>query len=94
MYLEYTQLLANGLFVGCVTKGHVKCPSFGLATEVHSSKKLKKMIYCGNWRYLPSTYPYRRARTVFNGETKNKVALVQVNASNIIKWGKERETWL
>ncbi len=32
-----------GLFVGCVTKGHVRCPPYGLAIDFHSSKKLKKM---------------------------------------------------
>jgi len=44
--------LAYGLFAGCVSKGHVGCPSCGPTTEVHFSRKLKKMIFCGSWPYL------------------------------------------
>jgi hypothetical protein len=49
-----------GLFVGCVTKGHVECPPYGLAIDFHFSKKLKKkkkIFYC-NRRYLPKSHPY------------------------------------
>ncbi len=48
------------LFVGCVTKGHVKCPPYGLAIDFHSSKKLKKMKmkFYYNRHYLPKSHPY------------------------------------
>jgi hypothetical protein len=37
---------------------------------------------------------YRWAQSAFNGETKNRVVLVQVTTSNTMKWGKEWEVWL
>jgi hypothetical protein len=40
--------LAYRLFAGCVTKGHMGCPPCDLATESQSSRKLKKILYCGN----------------------------------------------
>jgi hypothetical protein len=48
--------LTYGLFVGCVTKRHVDFPPCGPSTEVQSSKKLNKMVYCGLRRYLPRNH--------------------------------------
>jgi hypothetical protein len=61
---------AFGLFARCVTKGHKGCPPCGLAMESHSSKKLKKIIYCGNRHYLARNHPYQCNKNVFNGATK------------------------
>jgi hypothetical protein len=77
--------LAYGLFVGCVTKGLVGCPTCGPTTKSWYSKNLKKIIYCGNLQYLPQTHPYQQAQSAFNGETKNKVVLVRVIALNTMK---------
>jgi len=45
------------------------------------------------WELILST-PYQQVQIALSGETKNMVAPVQVTASNIIKLGKEQETWL
>ncbi len=66
-----------GLFVGCVTKGHIGCPPCGLAIESHFSRK--KMVYCGSCRYLPQNHPYRCNQIAFNGETENKVPPLHVS---------------
>jgi hypothetical protein len=48
-----------GLFVGCVIKGHMGCPLCGPTIDSKSSKKLKKMVFCGTCKYLPKSHPYR-----------------------------------
>jgi hypothetical protein len=50
--------LAYILFASCVTKGHVKCPPYGLVTCSFSYKKLKKMIFYGSRHYLPKSHLY------------------------------------
>jgi hypothetical protein len=82
------------LFAGCVTKGHIGCPPCGLAIDFHSSKKLKKMIFCGNHWYLPKSHPYWRNKNTFNGETEMKGPFTWVFASNIVKWVEEWKLWL
>jgi hypothetical protein len=81
--------LMYGLFASCVMKGHVKCPPCGLATYSHSSKKLKKMIFCGSCHYLPRSHPYQCNKHVFNGEIEMRVPPTQVSTLDIVKWAKE-----
>lgn len=85
---------AFGLFAGCVTKGHKRCPPCGPTTESCSFKKLKKIIYCDNQCYLLRNHPYQRNKNVFNGETEIRNAPPQVLALNTIKWAQEQKLWL
>jgi hypothetical protein len=78
-----------GLFESCVEKGHIRCPPYGLATKSHSSRKLKKMLYCGSLHYLPWNHLYKHNQTTFNREIKIKVPPMWVFASYIIKWAME-----
>jgi hypothetical protein len=81
--------LAYGLFAGCVTKGHMGCPPCSLTIESQSSRKLNKILYCGNQCYLPRNHLYWRAQTTFNGETEFKAALERVTTAEIVQWGIE-----
>ncbi len=86
--------LAYGLFASCVMKGHVGCSPCGLATYFHSSKKLKKMIFCGSHHYLPKSHSYRHNKNAFNGEIEMRGPLTWVSTSNIVKWVEEWKLWL
>jgi hypothetical protein len=55
------EFLAYGLFVGCVTKGLMGRPPCDPRTKSQCSRKLTKVVYCGNHCYLPRNHPYRRA---------------------------------
>ncbi len=83
-----------GLFTRCVTKGQVGCPPCGVAIEFQSSKKLKKMVYCGTCRHLPWSHPYKWAKMAFNGKTKTRATPIQVSIITIIERAEERKIWL
>jgi hypothetical protein len=82
------------LFIRCVTKGHMECTPCGPTTKAWSSRKLKKMLYCGSCRYLPKSHPYQKVHTTFNGEIKLKVTHVCVSRKDVINWAIEQKTWL
>jgi hypothetical protein len=82
------------LFAQCVRKGQVGCPPCVATTKSQSSKKLKKMVYCGTRRYLPQSHPYRWAKMAFNGKAKIIAAPIQMFITTIIEGAKVREIWL
>ncbi len=69
-------------------------PPCGPSTKSRSSRKLKKLLYCGSQCYLPRNHPYRKAWVAFNQGTKLKTAPVRVTTTDIIQWGTERDSWL
>jgi hypothetical protein len=83
-----------GLLLGCVTKGHVRCPPCGPSTESHSTRKLKKIVYCGSCHYLFNNHPYRRMKSAFNGQIEIWAARRRVFAIDTIQWGLEQESRL
>jgi hypothetical protein len=85
MHLECAWFSNVRIVYSCL---HVMCPPCGLATYSHSSKKLKKMIFCGSHHYLPRSHSYERNKNSFNGETEMKGPPTRVSTSNIVKWAK------
>jgi hypothetical protein len=79
--------LAYKLFSGYV----LTC---GPTTDSQSSRKLKKVIYCGSHHYMPIIHPYWLVWSDFNEKIENKFSPIQVSASNTIKWDMEQKTWL
>jgi hypothetical protein len=86
--------LAFRLFARCVTKGHKGCPPCDPTTKSRSSKKLKKIIYCGSHHYLPKNHPYWCNKNDFNDKTIIRNAPTWVFTSDTIKWTQEQELWL
>ncbi len=86
--------LAYKLFAGRVTKGHMECPPCDLTTKVGSSRKLKRMLYCGSHMYLPRSHPYWKAHTTFNVEIKLKATHVWVSTKDVTNLATYQETWL
>jgi hypothetical protein len=82
------------LLLGCVTKGHVRCPPCGPSTKSHSTRKLKNIVYCGSCHYLSNNHPYRRMKSAFNGQIEIRVVHRRVFATDTIQWGLEQESWL
>jgi len=57
-----------GLISGCATKGYQGCPICGPNADSRFSKRLKKMIFQGHRRYLPTNHPFWFMPQAFNGK--------------------------
>jgi len=94
VYLEHTQF--SCLWIVCKLCNQRACgmPPCGPSTKSRSSRKLKKLLYCGSQCYLPRNHSYRKAWVAFNGGRKLKTTPTRVTVTNIIQWGTEWESWL
>jgi hypothetical protein len=87
------ELLAYRLFLGQVTKGYKRYPTYGPNTTKHHLKRLGKTTYIHHSRWLKPNHPYRANARDLNGKFKKGPTPPLVSRFDVLSHANSYEDW-